>query len=60
MPFFLKGFFLSLSLIVAIGVQNAFIIKQGMIKNHIFIVSGICFICDVVLMGLGVFGVGGF
>ncbi|WP_104732310.1 LysE/ArgO family amino acid transporter [Helicobacter salomonis] len=60
MPFFLKGFFLSLSLIVAIGAQNAFVIKQGMIKNHIFIVSGICFICDVVLMGLGVFGVGAF
>ncbi|WP_104741432.1 LysE/ArgO family amino acid transporter [Helicobacter ailurogastricus] len=60
MPFFLKGFFLSLSLIVAIGAQNAFVIKQGMVKNHIFIVSGICFICDVVLMGLGVFGVGAF
>lgn len=60
MEFFLKGFFLTLSLIVAIGAQNAFIIKQGIMKNHIFVVSGICFICDVVLMGLGVFGVGEF
>lgn len=60
MQFFLKGFFLSLSLIVAIGAQNAFIIKQGIARNHVFMVSGICFICDVILMGLGVFGVGEF
>lgn len=60
MQFFLKGFFLSLSLIVAIGAQNAFIIKQGITRNHIFAVSGICFMCDVILMGLGVFGVGEF
>lgn len=60
MLLFFKGFLLSLSLIAAIGAQNAFIIKQGIMKNHIFVVSGICFICDVVLMGLGVFGVGEF
>lgn len=60
MLIFFKGFFLSLSLIVAIGAQNAFIIKQGISRNHIFVVSGICFICDVVLMGLGIFGVGEF
>lgn len=57
---FFKGFFLSLSLIVAIGAQNAFIIKQGISQNHIFIVSGICFLCDVILMNLGIFGVGEF
>lgn len=60
MSIFFKGFFLSLSLIVAIGAQNAFIIKQGISKNHIFVVSGICFFCDVVLMWLGVFGIGEF
>lgn len=60
MQFFLKGFFLSLSLIVAIGAQNAFIIKQGITRNHVFAMSGICFICDVILMGFGVFGVGEF
>lgn len=57
---FFKGFFLSLSLIVAIGAQNAFIIKQGISQNHIFVVSGICFLCDVILMNLGIFGVGEF
>ncbi|WP_199770199.1 LysE/ArgO family amino acid transporter, partial [Helicobacter mesocricetorum] len=60
MLLFFKGFLLSLSLIAAIGAQNAFIIKQGISRNHIFIVSGICFICDVILMGFGVFGVGEF
>lgn len=60
MPFFLKGFFLTLSLIVAIGAQNAFIIKQGMIRNHIFVVSSICFVCDAALMVFGVFGIGEF
>lgn len=57
---FMQGFFLSLSLIVAIGAQNAFIIKQGLLKNHIFIVSSICFLCDIVLMLVGIFGVGEF
>ncbi|AWI34118.1 LysE/ArgO family amino acid transporter [Helicobacter apodemus] len=57
---FFKGFLLSFSLIAAIGAQNAFIIKQGISQNHIFIVSGICFLCDVVLMGFGVFGIGEF
>lgn len=60
MGIFLKGFLLSLSLIVAIGAQNAFIIKQGTTRNYVFVVSGICFICDVILMGLGIFGVGEF
>lgn len=60
MGIFLKGFLLSLSLIVAIGGQNAFIIKQGITRTYVFVVSGICFICDVILMGLGIFGVGEF
>ncbi|WP_301006732.1 LysE family transporter [Helicobacter sp. UBA3407] len=60
MSIFFKGFFLSLSLLVAIGAQNVFIIKQGISKNHIFVVSGICFFCDVVLMGFGIFGIGEF
>lgn len=57
---FVQRFFLSLSLIVAIGAQNAFIIKQGLLKNHIFIVSGICFLCDIILMLVGIFGMGEF
>lgn len=54
----LKGMFISGSLIVAIGSQNAFVLKQALLRNHIFIVCLICFLCDFVLMSVGVFGVG--
>lgn len=57
---FFKGFLLSLSLIVAIGAQNVYIIKQAMLKNHIFAVCLTCFLCDVILMFVGIFGVGEF
>lgn len=58
---FLKGFSLSLSLIVAIGAQNAFIIKQAIAaREYIFIVCLLCFLCDVLLMSLGIFGIGEF
>lgn len=54
----LKGFTVSISLICAIGAQNAFVLKQGLLKNNIFWVCTVCFICDFLLMCLGVFGVG--
>ena len=56
----LNGAMISGGLIIAIGAQNAFVLKQGLLKNHIFWVSLICFLCDFVLMSLGVLGVGGF
>lgn len=54
----LKGFTVSISLICAIGAQNAFVLKQGLLKNNIFWVCTVCFLCDFLLMCLGVFGVG--
>ncbi|WP_416335537.1 LysE family transporter [Campylobacter sp. MIT 21-1685] len=42
------------------GTQNVFILKQGINNNHIFVVCSICFIRDVFLMNLGIFGVGEF
>jgi L-lysine exporter family protein LysE/ArgO len=56
----LRGAFISASLIIAIGAQNLFVLKQGLLKNHIFYVSAICFICDFALMSIGIFGVGTF
>lgn len=56
----LRGAFISASLIIAIGAQNLFVLKQGLLRNHIFYVSGICFICDFVLMSIGILGVGTF
>tara|TARA_Y100000741_G_scaffold261910_1_gene202504 strand:- start:23 stop:640 length:618 start_codon:yes stop_codon:yes gene_type:complete len=55
MSFFTLGFFTGLSLILALGAQNIFVIEQGLKKNYIFIVCLICSISDLVLIFLGVF-----
>ena len=54
---FIKGFLFSLSLISAIGAQNAFVLKQGIAKNNVFLVCLICVIGDFLLMGAGIFGI---
>ena len=54
----LKGVFLSGSLIVAIGSQNAFLLKSGLKKQHVFTVATLCLLGDVLLMTLGIFGIG--
>lgn len=56
----MRGALISASLIIAIGAQNLFVLKQGLLKNHIFFVSAICFICDFTLMSIGILGVGSF
>ena len=53
-----SGFFLSLSLILAIGAQNAFVLKQGLKKHHVFWVCLICSLSDGALIALGVAGFG--
>lgn len=54
----INGFVISLGLIVAIGPQNAYVIRKGLVKRHVFLVSTACFIGDVVLILLGAGGVG--
>ena len=54
---FITGFFLGLSLIVAIGAQNAFVLRQGIIRQHIFYVALFCSIADSFLIVVGVAGV---
>ncbi len=54
----LEGFAISLGLIVAIGAQNAFVLRQGLIRSHIFVVCCICAISDATLIAAGVLGVG--
>ncbi|MWN04729.1 LysE/ArgO family amino acid transporter [Gilliamella sp. Pas-s95] len=56
----MQGALISASLIIAIGAQNLFVLKQGLLKNHIFFVAAICFICDFALMSVGILGVGSF
>lgn len=55
---FIMGFALGLSLIVAIGAQNAFILRQGILRQHVFILCLICAVSDAVLIAIGVAGVG--
>lgn len=55
---FLSGALFSLSLIVAIGAQNAYVLRQGVLRTHIGTVVLICAASDVVLIAAGVAGVG--
>lgn len=55
---FFSGFSLGLSLILAIGAQNAFVLKQGIKKQHVFLVCTICALSDAVLIFVGVSGFG--
>ena len=55
MSFLLLGFFTGLSLILAIGAQNIFVIEQGLKKQYIFLVCLICSLSDLILIFLGIF-----
>ena len=55
MEFALLGFLTGLSLILAIGAQNIFVIEQGLKKQHVFLVCLICSISDFILIFLGIF-----
>ena len=54
----LAGFGLGFSLIIAIGAQNLFVLRQGLRREHVVLVAAICAISDAVLIALGVSGVG--
>ena len=55
MDILLLGFFTGLSLILAIGAQNIFVIEQGLKKQHIFLVCLICSLSDLILIFVGIF-----
>ena len=55
MEYLVLGFFTGLSLILAIGAQNIFVIEQGLKKQYIFLVCLVCSISDLILIFLGIF-----
>jgi len=55
MSFLFLGFVTGLSLILAIGAQNIFVIEQGLKKQYVFLVCLICSISDLILIFLGLF-----
>ena len=54
MVYFSLGFFTGLSLILAIGAQNIFVIEQGLKKQYIFLVCFICSVSDLLLIFIGI------
>lgn len=54
----IAGLGLGFSLIIAIGAQNLFVLRQGLRREHVFVVAAICAASDALLIGLGVSGVG--
>jgi L-lysine exporter family protein LysE/ArgO len=58
MNLILPGFLTGLSLIVAIGAQNAFVLRQGLLRKHVLVMVLICAISDATLIALGVLGLG--
>ena len=54
----LQGYLVSLSLILAIGAQNAFVLRQGLRREHVGVVVLACAISDAILIALGVTGFG--
>ncbi|WP_299659510.1 LysE/ArgO family amino acid transporter [uncultured Ruegeria sp.] len=57
-PSMIAGFALSFSLILAIGAQNAFVLRQGLRREHVFALCLTCAVSDALLIGVGVAGFG--
>ena len=55
MYYLILGFFTGLSLILAIGAQNIFVIEQGLKKQYVFLVCLICAMSDLILIFIGIF-----
>ena len=56
----IEGFALSMALILAIGPQNIFVLRQGLLRSHVFAVCLVCSLSDALLISAGVLGLGTF
>ena len=56
----IEGFALSMALILAIGPQNIFVLRQGLLRSHVFAVCLVCSLSDALLISAGVLGLGSF
>ncbi|MCP5076119.1 MAG: amino acid transporter [Rhodobacteraceae bacterium] len=50
------GYFTAFSLILAIGAQNSFVLRQGLLRSHVFVICLFCAVSDALLITLGVAG----
>ncbi|WP_144790298.1 LysE/ArgO family amino acid transporter [Kocuria palustris] len=58
MDIFFTGMLTGLALIVAIGAQNAFVLRQGIRREHVLVVVAICTLADILLITVGTLGIG--
>lgn len=58
MDIYLTGMLTGLALIVAIGAQNAFVLRQGIRREHVLVVVLICALADIALIAVGTLGIG--
>lgn len=58
LPVYFEGLGIGAGLIIAIGAQNAFVLKQGLRRNHVFLTALTCSCIDLFLISLGVLGLG--
>jgi L-lysine exporter family protein LysE/ArgO len=56
LPTFTAGLALSLSLIMAMGPQNAHLLRMGLQRQHVWLTAGVCMVSDMLLIGIGVAG----
>jgi L-lysine exporter family protein LysE/ArgO len=54
----LKGFGLGAGLIIAIGAQNAYVLRQGIRRDRVLVIATVCFLCDATLIAAGAAGFG--
>ena len=57
---YLKGFIVTFSLIVAIGAQNAYVLKLGLLKQYVLLAVFLCILFDTILITAGIYGLGFF
>ena len=58
LPFYLKGLGLGGGLIIAIGSQNAHLLRMGLRRQHVGLTVLVCVLCDMILIAAGVGGMG--
>jgi len=52
-----KGMGMGAGLIVAIGAQNAFLLRQGLQRQHVLLCAAVCIVCDMALIALTMWGI---
>lgn len=58
MATYLQGYLLMIGLIMPIGMQNTFVLTQGIRRQHHYLVAGLCALLDLIFVSVAVYGIG--